>query len=165
MQRGVDAHALETALPVEDGAHRLAGLRRGLAVQRHMQDAATVLRIIDCAADRDRGAVGPAQQAGIAGLAATGGVEDRLVQFDAAALIDRQHGGGGLGEIGVVAEEQGGGHRSRTLENRPGSRAGGIGMAWRDCTDPGAHATARWCGRSASVTTEEGFRPPGASPT
>jgi len=49
--------------------------------------------------------------AGVAGLAATGGVEHGAVEDDAAAVVDSEHRGRGLGEIGIGAKEGiGGGH-------------------------------------------------------
>ena len=112
VQGSVDAHALQAALPVEQQGDSVAGLRCGLALEWHMDDAALVLGVVYRGADGDLAAVGEADPPGIAWLAAAGGVKHRAIENDAAALVQRLYLGRGLGEVGVLAEEQFCRHRS-----------------------------------------------------
>ena len=108
VQAGVDAHVAVAALPVEHGGQRFAGFGQRLGLARDMHDLALVLAV-DRGGDGDV-AAGPAQRAGVARLAAAGGVEDRAVEHDAAAVVDGDDGRLGFGQVGVVAEEKFGGH-------------------------------------------------------
>ena len=106
----MDAHALETALPVEEGRDGLARRGQGLALGRHMDEAALVFGIVDGGADGDHAAVGQAQMPEIAGLAAARRIEDRPVEDDAAAVVDGFDRRRRLFQIGILAEEQFGRH-------------------------------------------------------
>ena len=109
VQAGVDAHVAVAALPVERRLQPLAGLGEGLGLAGDVDDLALVVAV-DGGGDRDRRAALADQPAGIAGLPAAGGVEDGAVEDDAAAVVDAEHGGLGLGKVRVVAEEEFGGH-------------------------------------------------------
>ena len=109
MKRGVDAHVAVPPLPVERRLDRLAGLGQRLGLARHMDDLALVVAI-DGGGDGDRRGVGAEQAAAVARLAAAGGVEHGAVEDDAAPVVDAEHRRLGLGQIGVVAEEQFGRH-------------------------------------------------------
>ena len=109
VQAGVDAHVPMAALPVERRLDRLARLGQRLGLAGDVDDLALVVAI-DGGGDGDRRSVGADEPPGIAGLAAAGGVEDGAVEDDAAAVVDGEHGGLDLGKVGVVAEEEFGGH-------------------------------------------------------
>ncbi len=123
----MDAHVAMAPLPVEHGGQRLAGLRQRLAVARDMHDLALVLAV-DGRGDGDI-ATRPAQPAGVARLAAAGGVEDGSVEHDAAPVVDRDDRRFGFGQIGVAAEEEFGHGRCPLQQGTDPSPAGAIGKA------------------------------------
>ena len=103
MHAGVHAHQPVAAVPVDLGGDAVAGLEAVPAILGDVQmDAgAPVLARIG---DADGFAIGQSKDAGIARLAAAGGVEDRAVELDA-GLAHAHHLGFAAFGVGVVAED------------------------------------------------------------
>ena len=104
-------------VPVEHGAHGLAGRRQRARLRRRHA------RSWSCRRRRRWWRSGSAaaldlEHALVAGLAAGGGIEHRAVEHDAAALVDGQHARRAVAQVGVGAVELLGHARSSSL--RPG---------------------------------------------
>ncbi len=120
MQRRVHAHAGVTLFPIDGRGDGVAGFeRRGVgAFGRHVRDLAFGLVGIDRGGDGDGHAGRGPQPAGVAGLAARGGVEHRAVEHDAAFVREGDDARLAGLQITVVAEQAVGGHRASTLHER-----------------------------------------------
>jgi hypothetical protein len=102
---GVHAHQLVAAVPVDMQRQLLADFRHRLVGSGNVDDLVLGLAADRCG-DLDLRPVGAFEKAGIARLAAGGGIEAGLVEDDAAAIVDRDHGALGDREIGIVAKQR-----------------------------------------------------------
>ena len=119
VQRRVHPHVPVAALPVEHRRDPGAGGRYGLALGRDV-DHVLLAFAFHRRHDDDLRAVGKAQHAAVAGLAAAGGIEHRAVEDDAAAFV---HGGYRrltFPEIRICAEQLLGRHPGHSSQDGTG---------------------------------------------
>ena len=107
MTGGVHAHQLQAALPVDaaDDGSPIFG-------SGWLASGTRMISALDCPVTVAAMRIGwPStfEHAGVAGLAAAGGVEIGGVEDDAAALVDMQHLALAGGQIGVVEKGKAGG--------------------------------------------------------
>ena len=100
----MNAHALETLLPIKHEGDHIANLRQGRVLGWHMDDVGFVLAINGCC-DDDFRTIGGFHCTRIAGLSAARCIKHGPICHDTAALIDRGYGCGAFLEIGIVSKE------------------------------------------------------------
>ncbi len=103
MQRGVHAHVLVPRLPVERDIDGVADVRLRSALGRDVNDR----RLVGVVDRRRNGASAASEgdRALVTGLTASARIKRRLVEHDAAALVDGENLGACRSQIGVAAVE------------------------------------------------------------
>ncbi len=108
MQAGVKAHQAMAGFPIQFGRDGIADCWQVVILGDYMQGFAAVA-VLDRGCDRHFAAIGGFENSDIPGLAASGGVEHGLVEFDA-AVRDRDDLGVAVSAIGVFTKQKAG-HR------------------------------------------------------